>query len=77
HVARIRETARKLSTPAPMWCAYDLWVRAELQRAQGRDTVDEWSDVVTAFECLERPYDLARVRYRLAERLVVAGGDDE
>ncbi|GAQ57150.1 helix-turn-helix transcriptional regulator [Streptomyces acidiscabies] len=77
HVLRILETARKLATPAPMWCAYDLWVRAELHRAQGRDTVDEWSDVVTAFECLERPYDLARVRYRLAENLVVSGGDDD
>ncbi|HEY8981013.1 MAG TPA: AAA family ATPase [Streptomyces sp.] len=76
-VRLIRETARRLSTPAPVWHAYDLWVRAELHRAEGRDTADEWSDVVTAFECLERPYDLALARYRLAETLIVSGRDDE
>lgn len=74
---RIFEAAKKTTTDAPVWLAYETWVRAELQRAEGRDTADIWSQVVTAFECLERPYDLARVRHRLAEALLSAGGDDE
>ncbi|MGW4171168.1 helix-turn-helix domain-containing protein, partial [Streptomyces chartreusis] len=48
-----------------------------LDRADGRTTTDTWSDVVTAFEALERPYDLAQVRHRLAESLLALGGDDE
>ncbi|MFJ9538642.1 AAA family ATPase [Streptomyces sp. NPDC101225] len=74
---RIRETARKTTTDAPIWLAHEQWVRAELARAVGKDTVGTWSDVVTSFECLERPYDLARVRHRLAEALLAAGGDEE
>ncbi|MFG2353549.1 AAA family ATPase [Streptomyces sp. NPDC048521] len=74
---RLKEAVRKLTTGAPLWQAYDHWTRAELLRAQGQDTVDTWSPVVTAFECLERPYDLARVRHRLAGALLAEGGDDE
>ncbi|GAA3818046.1 LuxR family transcriptional regulator [Streptomyces coacervatus] len=74
---RLREAAKKTTTGAPVWLAHEQWVRAELARAEGRDTADTWSDVVTAFECLDRPYDLARVRHRLAEALLAAGGDDE
>jgi DNA-binding NarL/FixJ family response regulator len=33
--------------------------------------------VITAFEALERPYDLARIRHRLAEALLAIGGEDE
>ncbi|WP_051865886.1 helix-turn-helix transcriptional regulator [Streptomyces griseus] len=71
------ETARKLTTHAPVWLAHEKWVRAELLRAEDRDTADTWTDVVTAFESLERPYDLARVRRRLAEALLCTGGEDE
>ena len=74
---RIFETARKTTAAAPIWRAYDKWVRVELHRAEGRATADTWSEVVTAFEELERPYDLARVRHRLAQALLAAGGDDE
>ncbi|MFI2202528.1 AAA family ATPase [Streptomyces sp. NPDC020192] len=74
---RLFETVRKLTTGAPLWQAYDHWTRAELLRAEGRDTVDTWSPVVTAFECLDRPYDLARVRHRMAGALLADGGDDE
>ncbi|MFJ3308112.1 AAA family ATPase [Streptomyces sp. NPDC086549] len=74
---RIREAARTLTTGAPVWLAHDEWVRAELRRAEGTDTPDTWSEVVTAFEALERPYDLARVRHRLAQALLSEGGDDE
>ncbi|SFN14619.1 regulatory protein, luxR family [Streptomyces sp. cf124] len=74
---RIFTVARKLTTGSPIWLAHERWVRAELQRAEGRTDPDTWSDVVNAFEPLERPYDLARVRHRLAEALLAAGTDDE
>ncbi|MFI7412472.1 AAA family ATPase [Streptomyces sp. NPDC049627] len=74
---RLSETVRKLTTGVPLWLAYEKWTRAELDRADSRATPDTWSDVVTAFEALERPYDLARVRHRLAEALLEIGGDDE
>ncbi|MFF9129081.1 AAA family ATPase [Streptomyces sp. NPDC014806] len=74
---RVLTTVKKLTTAAPIWHAHEKWVRAELLRAEGRATPATWSPVVTAFEALERPYDLARVRHRLAEALVTEGGDDE
>ncbi|MEW2157507.1 AAA family ATPase [Streptomyces sp. NPDC007189] len=74
---RLGEAVRHLATGAPLWRAYEQWTRAELRRAQGADTADDWSPVVTAFECLDRPYDLARVRHRLAAALLADGGDDE
>ncbi|MFE7959951.1 AAA family ATPase [Streptomyces sp. NPDC057413] len=74
---RVLTTVKKLTTAAPIWRAHEQWVRAELLRAEGGATPATWSPVVTAFEALERPYDLARVRHRLAEALVTEGGDDE
>ncbi|MGN9762883.1 helix-turn-helix transcriptional regulator [Streptomyces sp. SD31] len=77
YLERLFEATRKLTTGAPLWLAYEKWTRAELARAENRDTPDTWSDVITAFEALERPYDLARVRHRLAEALLAIGGEDE
>ncbi|GAA2197060.1 helix-turn-helix transcriptional regulator [Streptomyces bangladeshensis] len=74
---RLSAAVRTLTTGVPLWHAYGQWTRAELLRAQGRDTTGTWSPVVTAFECLDRPYDLARVRHRLAGALLAEGGDDE
>ncbi|WP_200302704.1 helix-turn-helix transcriptional regulator [Streptomyces adelaidensis] len=74
---RIFTVVKKLTTGAPIWLAHERWVRAELQRADGMIAPDTWSDVVTAFESLDRPYDLARVRHRLAEALLTDGTDDE
>ncbi|WP_063747251.1 helix-turn-helix transcriptional regulator [Streptomyces ipomoeae] len=74
---RIFTVVKKLTTGAPIWLAHEHWVRAELQRAEGVMAPDTWSDVVTAFEPLERPYDLARVRHRLAEALLADGTDDQ
>ncbi|MFI1565628.1 AAA family ATPase [Streptomyces sp. NPDC020490] len=76
-LGRIADAARQTPADAPVWLAHEQWVRAELHRAAGRDTADAWSDVVTAFERLERPYELALVRHRLAAALLVTGGDDE
>ncbi|GKQ41581.1 LuxR family transcriptional regulator [Streptomyces sp. A012304] len=76
-LGRIRTTAKRLATAVPVWHAHALWLRAELLRAEGHGAPAEWSDAVTAFEALERPYDLARTRYRLAEALLTIGGDDE
>ncbi|MFJ8112205.1 AAA family ATPase [Streptomyces sp. NPDC096132] len=72
----LRKAARSLATLAPVWQAHERWLRAELLRAEGRGAPDDWSEAVTAFERLERPYDLARTRLRLAESLLAAGGDD-
>ncbi|MFB9738441.1 AAA family ATPase [Streptomyces thermocoprophilus] len=76
-LARIAGAVQRLTTDAPVWHAHAAWARAELLRAEGRDTGADWSDVVTRVEPLERPYDLARVRHRLAVALLADGGDDE
>lgn len=76
-LARILDTAKKLTTGAPVWLAHEQWVRAELQRADGTATPDTWSRLVTAFEALDRPYDLARVRHRLAEALLTDGAEPD
>lgn len=74
---RLTGAAKSLPAGVPVWLAHEKWVRAELRRATGRDTPELWSEAVTAFECLERPYELARVRHRLAGALVAVGGEDE
>ncbi|MFC8125099.1 AAA family ATPase [Streptomyces sp. NPDC057302] len=68
----IRRAARNLPSPVPVWAAHEQWVRAELLRAEDRDTPADWSATVTAFEPLDRPYDLARTRLRLAESLLAS-----
>jgi DNA-binding CsgD family transcriptional regulator len=74
----IRKAAKTLATGVPVWRVHDQWLRAELLRAEGRCVPEEWSSLVAAMEPLERPYDLGRVRYRLAEALLASGaGDDE
>ncbi|MEU4799803.1 AAA family ATPase [Streptomyces sp. NPDC023327] len=75
-VARIRTAAKALATPLPLWRAYDEWTRAELLRSEGRDGRADWTAVVAAVEVLDRPYDLARVRLRLAEALLAPDGTD-
>ncbi|MFE9635426.1 AAA family ATPase [Streptomyces sp. NPDC006463] len=73
----LRKAARSLPAPAPVWCAHAEYLRAELLRAEARDTVDDWSAVEEAVRPLERPYLLARARHRLAEALLAAGADRE
>ncbi|MET7618603.1 AAA family ATPase [Streptomyces sp. NPDC005408] len=67
---RIRQAARTLVTAVPLWIAHERWTRAELLRAAGEDTAADWAEAATAFEALERPYDLAQVRHRWAEALL-------
>lgn len=75
---RIREAARPLATNAPVWLAHERWLRAELLRAERADTPDHWWEALAALEPLERPYDLARVRHRLAQALLsVPGGAEQ
>ncbi|MGW3286554.1 helix-turn-helix transcriptional regulator [Streptomyces sp. NPDC001002] len=74
---RLRAAAKTSTTDSPLWLAHEKWVRAELARAEGHDTVDTWSVVVTELERLDRPYDLARARHRLAEALLLSGGDED
>ncbi|WP_328553258.1 helix-turn-helix transcriptional regulator [Streptomyces sp. NBC_00358] len=74
---RIAEAAKTLATGAPVWHTYADWVRAELHRADGASTPEQWFELVEALEPLERPYDLARVRLRLAEALLLTGAEDD
>ncbi|MEV6653236.1 AAA family ATPase [Streptomyces sp. NPDC051219] len=71
-LALIRAAARRLATPVPMWTAHALYVAAELERAEGHNSVDRWTEAATALTPLERPYLLAHVRLRLAEALLSA-----
>ncbi|MFD7628912.1 ATP-binding protein [Streptomyces sp. NPDC059851] len=76
-LAVLRAAARTLATPVPVWVAHSAFFRAELLRAEARDTVADWADVEEAARPLERPYLLARARHRLAEAMLAAGGDRE
>nr|WP_234320972.1 helix-turn-helix transcriptional regulator [Streptomyces katrae] len=70
----LRGAARALATPVPVWTAHAEFFRAELLRAEDRDTADDWAAVEQAVRPLERPYLLARARHRLAEALLASGG---
>ncbi|MEU5401830.1 AAA family ATPase [Streptomyces sp. NPDC005963] len=71
-VELVRDAARSVITGAPVWLAYDSWVRVELLRAEGRDTAREWARTQSAFELLDYPHELALVRLRVAEALLPA-----
>ncbi|MBZ9598270.1 AAA family ATPase [Streptomyces erythrochromogenes] len=69
----LRTAARTLATPVPVWTAHAEYLRAELLRAEARDTVADWTAVEEAVRPLQRPYLLARARHRLAEALLAVG----
>ncbi|MFI1254418.1 AAA family ATPase [Streptomyces netropsis] len=74
-LARIRAGAEQLARAVPVWDAYGIFLEAELQRAEdGRQDAGRWADAVAAFEATDRPYELARVRYRWAEALLATDG---
>ncbi len=72
---RIRAAATRAARPAPLWEAYGRLVEAEACRAGGEDLAGRWEEAVAALEPLERPYQLAFARYRLAEALLGPGAD--
>ncbi|MER5414269.1 helix-turn-helix transcriptional regulator [Streptomyces virginiae] len=72
-LAVLRTAVRSLATPVPVWAAHAEYVRAELLRAEARDTPADWTAVETAVRPLERPYLLAKACHRLAEALLAAG----
>lgn len=75
NLALIRSHLKRLPMLVPVWAAYGLLVDAELARAEGLDTPDHWSRAAKAFAPLHRPYELAQIRHRWAEALLVASGD--
>ncbi|GGN64756.1 hypothetical protein GCM10012285_67040 [Streptomyces kronopolitis] len=70
---RVRQAAKALPRLLPVSVAYGLAVDAELRRAEGRESPDDWARAVAAFEPLERPQELARACYRWAESLLLTG----
>ncbi|MGW8379563.1 AAA family ATPase [Streptomyces sp. ODS28] len=77
-LARLRETARRLPHPSPVWSAYSLLTGAELGRAEGRSAPGEWGRAAAAHGALARPYPCALARHGQAEALLDAGhGRDE
>ncbi|MFF9510777.1 AAA family ATPase [Streptomyces sp. NPDC014724] len=74
-LASIRTHLKRLPMLIPIWAAYGLLVDAELARAEGLDTPDHWSRAAAAFAPLQRPYELAQIRHRWAEALLIASGD--
>ncbi|WP_255316107.1 helix-turn-helix transcriptional regulator [Streptomyces morookaense] len=71
----IRAAAKRLPRFIPVWQAHALYLDAELLRADGCEDAHRWAEVVAAFELLDRPYELARARYRWAASLLGAGGE--
>ncbi|MBL0804842.1 hypothetical protein G6539_33450, partial [Streptomyces albidoflavus] len=74
HIALVRHLAKNLVTFVPVCEAQAAWVRAELRRGEGQDTVEDWADTHQRFLPLERPWDLARVALRHAEALLAHSG---
>ncbi|MDQ0793848.1 AAA family ATPase [Streptomyces sp. B1I3] len=74
-LARIRGHLKRLPMLVPVWAAHGVLVEAELARAEGADTPDDWSRAAEAFAPLERPYELAVIRHRWAEAVLTGTGD--
>ncbi|MDF6018662.1 AAA family ATPase [Streptomyces sp. JH34] len=72
---RIRGHLGRLPMLVPVWAAYGVLIEAELARAEGTDTPGHWHRAARAFATLQRPYELAQVRYRWAEAELAATGD--
>lgn len=74
-LALVRTHLKRLPALVPIWAAHGVLIDAELARAEGLDTPDDWSRAAQAFTPLHRPYELALIRHRWAEALLVASGD--
>jgi DNA-binding CsgD family transcriptional regulator/tetratricopeptide (TPR) repeat protein len=51
-----------------------LLAKAELSRLEGASDPERWQTAATAWERLERPFEVAYARFRQAEALLLAGG---
>lgn len=71
----VRSHLKRLPALVPVWAAHGVLIDAELARAEGLDTPDHWSRAAEAFAPLHRPYELAQIRHRWAEALLIASGD--
>lgn len=71
----VRDHLKRLPALVPVWSAYVLLIDAELARAEGTDTPAHWEGAARAFTPLQRPYELAQIRHRWAEALLIASGD--
>ncbi len=74
-LALVRACLRQLPLFVPVWAAHGLLINAELARAEGADTPDDWARAAAAFAPLSRPYELAQIHHRWAEALLIASGD--
>ncbi|MFI6651613.1 AAA family ATPase [Streptomyces sp. NPDC050529] len=74
-LALVRSHLKRLPALVPVWAAYGVLIDAELARAEGLDTPEHWSRAAQAFMPLHRPYELAQIRHRWAEALLIASGD--
>jgi DNA-binding CsgD family transcriptional regulator/tetratricopeptide (TPR) repeat protein len=74
-----RELNRLITSPAPdarhpgVLCNL-LLAKAELSRLEGVSDPERWQTAATAWERLERPFEVAYARFRQAEALLRAGG---
>ncbi|MEU3188963.1 AAA family ATPase [Streptomyces sp. NPDC006923] len=74
-LAAVRTHAKRLPALVPVWGAHARVLDAELARAEGRPAPELWARAVTAFEAVDRPYELARARHRWAAALLDSGVD--
>ncbi|WP_368661716.1 AAA family ATPase [Streptomyces sp. NA02950] len=74
-VERIRKAMKGQPEFVPQWAAQALMTEAELLTAEGRDATARWMEAVAATEQLEAPALLATARLRLAEALIIQGGN--
>ncbi|MDX3851889.1 helix-turn-helix transcriptional regulator [Streptomyces sp. AK02-01A] len=74
-LAAVRTHAKRLPALVPVWSAHALVLDAELARAEGRPAPELWARAVTAFEAVDRPYELAQARHRWAAALLDSGAD--
>jgi ATP/maltotriose-dependent transcriptional regulator MalT len=83
-VERARSLAAELEALVDAWGgdaaapdarANDALARAELSRAEGAHEPDRWRAAAEAWEALAEPHPAAYARLRMAEAILLAGGD--
>lgn len=75
--ALLAETTMERSGGAAHAEPWRLMAVAEHERAVGRNDPARWEEAVSGWEALAWPYPIASARFRLAEALLAADGDQE